>query len=120
MNIQRHPKTKWEERSMGFIILGWSFVVIGVIVAIWGFMEYPASAWLSTELLAFAIGGASFIAAGLAILKTPGWLIAIAILIAALLLIIFIWKSNMDLPSALLSSVVVAALTTWLVHLSLK
>ncbi|MFB9278707.1 hypothetical protein [Cohnella cellulosilytica] len=119
MNIQRNPK-KWEERSMGLVILGWSLVVVGVVIASWGFFEVPASSWRETEFLAFAIGGMAFIAGGLAFLKVPGWLIVIAIMIAALLLILFIWKSQLDWGSALLCYVTVAALAAWLVRLALK
>lgn len=120
MNSQRNQKTKRENRSMELIILGWSFVVIGLIIAIWGFIEIPASNWWGTEFLAFAIGGMIFIAGGLTILKMPGWFITIAILIAALLLILFIWKSQMELAAALLCYVVVAALVLWLIRLILK
>lgn len=91
-------------------ILGWTFVAIGVVTAISGFMAIPSSDWWSAEFLAFAIGGLVFGAAGLAMLKMPGWSTAGAILCAALLLVLLIGKSHLDRPSALLSYAVVAAL----------
>lgn len=120
MTSQRNLKTKKEEHAMGLSILGWSLVVIGVITAVWGFIEIPASNWWGTEFLAFAIGGLIFIAGGLAFLKMPGGLITIAILLAALLLILFIWKAQLELASAILCYVVVAALAAWLIKLALR
>lgn len=107
-------------RSMGLQILGWSMVVIGAVMAIWGFYEYPASEWWGIGFLNYVVSGMVLIAGGLAILKISALLTVAAIIIAALLLAVYIWNMQLDFFSALLSYVLTAALTTWLVSLLLR
>ncbi|WP_062049164.1 hypothetical protein [Bacillus sp. JCM 19034] len=107
-------------RSMGLQILGWSMVVIGAVIAIWGFYEFPASEWFGIGFLNYVVSGMVLIAGGLALLKVSALMTVAAIIIASLLLAVYIWNMQLDFFSALLSYVLTAALTTWLVSLLLR
>jgi len=107
-------------RTMGLQILGWSLLVIGIIITLWGFFEFPMSQWLGLDFLSFAVSGIVLIAGGLAILKSPAVLIIAAILIAALLLVLFTWQAQMDFGVSLITYIIIAALAIWLISLVLK
>ncbi|WP_188734265.1 hypothetical protein [Oceanobacillus neutriphilus] len=105
---------------MGLQILGWSFVVIGVVIILWGLFEFPMNQWLGLDFLSFAASGMVAIAIGLAICKAAAFLIIAAILVTALLLILYIWQAAMGMGMSIISYVVTAALVTWLISLVLK
>ncbi|MFD1413059.1 hypothetical protein [Oceanobacillus jeddahense] len=101
-------------------ILSWSMLIIGFIIIIWGFFEFPANEWVGKDFLSFAISGMILIAGGLAILKASAGLIIAAIIIAALLLAVYIWIFQMGAANTLISYVITLALVGWLISLVLK
>ncbi len=118
MQIQTEKITKQKGgRTMGLQILGWSLLVIGGIISFWGVFEFPMNQWLGLEFLSFAVSGIVLIAGGLAILKSPAVLIIAAILIAALLLVLYTWQAPIDFGASLITYVIIAALAIWLISL---
>jgi uncharacterized membrane protein len=107
-------------RTMGLQILGWSLLVIGIIITLWGFFEFPVNQWLRLDFLNYAVSGIVLIAGGLAILKLPAVLIIAAILIAALLLVLYTWQAPMDFVVSLITYIIIAALAIWLISLVIK
>ena len=107
-------------RTMGLQILGWSLLVIGIIITLWGFFEFSMDQWLGLDFLSFAVSGIVLIGVGLAILKLPAVLIIAAILIAGLLLVLYTWQAPMDFGVSLITYIIIAALAIWLISLVLK
>lgn len=105
---------------MGLQILGWSMLIIGLILIVWGFIEFPENEWLKGDFLSLALSGVVLITGALAILKISPWLIIIAIIIATVLLAIYIWNFHMGIANTLISYVVVLAVVSWLISLVLK
>src|SRR5690625_626686 len=121
--MQNQPEKVTQQkggRTMGLQILGWSLIVIGIIITLWGFFEFPMNQWLGLDFLNFAVSGVVLIAGGLAILKLPAVLIIAAILAAALLLVLYTWQMPLDFGVALISYIIIAALAIWLISLVLK
>jgi fatty acid desaturase len=121
--MQNQPEKAVQQkggRTMGLQILGWSLIVIGIIITLWGFFEFPMNQWLGLDFLSFAVSGVVLIAGGLAILKLPAVLIIAAILAAALLLVLYTWQMPLDFGVALISYIIIAALAIWLISLVLK
>lgn len=105
---------------MGLQILGWSMLIIGLILIVWGFVEFPESEWLKDDFLSLALSGAVLIAGSLAILKMSPWLIITAIIVVTLLLAIYIWNFHMGIANTIISYVVALAIVGWLISLVLK
>ncbi|MDN6567852.1 MAG: hypothetical protein L0L19_02940, partial [Tetragenococcus halophilus] len=66
---------------MGLQILGWTMVIVGLIVEAWGVVEFPVSEFLKSDFLSFVVSGVVLIAGGLAVLKMPAWLTIAAIIV---------------------------------------
>lgn len=105
---------------MGLLIFGWSLVIIGVIIGLWSFFEFPMTEWLGLDFLSFVVSAVVLLAVGLAILKMPAWLIIVTIIIGALLLLLYVWKFQMGFAESLISYIIIVALTTWLVSLVVR
>ncbi|GAB2571784.1 hypothetical protein GCM10026983_43290 [Gracilibacillus alcaliphilus] len=105
---------------MGWQILGWSLVIIGVVIILWGLFEFPMNQWLELDFLSFVVSGMVSIAIGLAICKAAAFLIIAAILISTLLLVVYIWQAALGMGMSMISYIVMAALVTWLISLVLK
>ncbi len=117
--LWRNIKRKGKNR-MGLQILGWSMLIIGLILIVWGFIEFPENEWLKGDFLSLALSGVVLITGALAILKISPWLIIVAIIIATVLLAIYIWNFHMGIANTLISYVVVLAVVSWLISLVLK
>ncbi|MFD1413038.1 hypothetical protein [Oceanobacillus jeddahense] len=107
-------------RGGGFQILGGTFLVIGIVILIWGFFEIPMNQWLGLDFLSFAFSGMVLITSGLAICKAPSFLTIVTILISALILALYIWAAAMGMGMTILSYIIAAAITLWLISLALK
>ncbi|MCF1584418.1 hypothetical protein LQF61_06980 [Tetragenococcus koreensis] len=105
---------------MGLQILGWTMVIVGLIVDAWGVVEFPVSEFLKSDFLSFAVSGVVLIAGGLAVLKMPAWLTIAAIIAATILLALFIWNFRMGIANTLISYVIMLAIVGWLISLLLK
>lgn len=113
-------KQRKGEHTMGLLIFGWSLVIIGVIIGLWSFFEFPMTEWLGLDFLSFVVSAVVLLAVGLAILKMPAWLIIVTIIIGALLLLLYVWKFQMGFAESLISYIIIVALTTWLVSLVVR
>lgn len=121
--MQNQPERVTQQkggRTMGLQILGWSLLIIGIIITLWGFFEFPMNQWLGLDFLSFTVSGVVLIAGGMAILKSPAVLIIAAILVAALLLVLFTWQAQIDFGVSLITYIIIAALAIWLISLVLK
>ncbi len=105
---------------MGLQILGWTMVIVGLIVEAWGVVEFPVSEFLKSDFLSLAVSGVVLIAGGLAVLKMPVWLIIAAIIVATILLALYIWSFRMGIANTLISYVIMLAIVGWLISLLLK
>ncbi|WP_440896360.1 hypothetical protein ACS127_17840 [Amphibacillus sp. Q70] len=113
-------KQRKGERSMGLLILGWSLVIIGIVIGLWGFFEFPLTEWLSLNFLSLVVSAVVLLAIGFVILKMPVWLIILAIVIGALLLLFYVWKFQMGFVESLISYIIIVALAIWLVSLVVR
>lgn len=109
-----------EVSIMGLQILGWTMVIVGLIVDAWGVVEFPASEFLKSDFLSFVVSGVVLIAGGLAVLKMPAWLTIAAIIVATIFLALFIWSFRMGIANTLISYVIILAVVGWLISLLLK
>ncbi|GBD61948.1 putative uncharacterized protein [Tetragenococcus halophilus subsp. halophilus] len=105
---------------MGLQILGWTMVVVGLIVDAWGFVEFPVNEFLKSDFLSLIVSGAVLIAGGLAVLKMPAWLTIAAIIVATIVLALYIWSFRMGIANTLISYIIMFAIVGWLISLLLK
>ncbi|MCF1685614.1 hypothetical protein LQF67_08430 [Tetragenococcus halophilus] len=105
---------------MGLQILGWTMVIVGLIVEAWGVVEFPVSEFLKSDFLSFVVSGVVLIAGGLAVLKMPAWLTIAVIIVATIFLALFIWSFRMGIANTLISYVIMLAIVGWLISLLLK
>lgn len=106
--------------TMGLQILAWSMVLIGLILVAWGFFEFPVNESLTQDFLSLALSGVVLLAGGLAILKTPAWLVIAVIIIATILLAIYIWNFHMGIANTLISYIIMLGIVGWLISLVVK
>ncbi|WP_040979428.1 hypothetical protein [Oceanobacillus jeddahense] len=121
MTNQSEKLTEQKKTRGGrFQILGGTFLVIGIVILIWGFFEIPMNQWLGLDFLSFAFSGMILITSGLAICKAPSFLTIVTILISVLILALYIWAAAMGMGMTILSYIIAAAITIWLISLTLK
>lgn len=103
--------------QMGLVILGWSIIIIGLVIAIWGMIDFPISEWLGPDFLSLIVSSFVLITGGLAVLTAPAWMTISGIVLTTLFVFGYIWQIQMETAMTVISYIILGALAAWLISL---